>query len=291
MNKAVVLLALMVALTGCQTTPPSPQEELQTSLRCRLLRDQKTITPEQVEYIRESSENGYLSCTLMLGDLYERGHGVPQDIQKARAFYQAVAVGKAAGYVQLGRMAEEGVGQAPDLVEARGFYQRAVAKDRDPDNEAKLAEFMEYGKGGPQDLNGALAYYLNAARLVDDAPWKSVQRLRDKGLALTAEQATHYNEIWIGFFKSDVGRKILDDQQALAKQFKPGSASQPVTLKLIGNPGSVVPQVSVLESSGNSAIDQAALKAMSDYRFYGEPILPAGQKTWQASVDVEAGVK
>ncbi|WLG92894.1 sel1 repeat family protein [Pseudomonas cucumis] len=291
MNKAVFLLVLTALIAGCQATPPTPQDDFQTGLRCRLLLAKKPITAEQVEDIRESSENGNLLCKLVLGFLYETGQGVPQDVHKAKTFYQSVAVGKAAGYEQLARMAEEGIGQAPNLVEARQFYQLAVTRPGNLDSEAKLAQFMEDGRGGPQDLKGALAHYLSAARYVDDAPWQGVQRLRDKGLVLSAEQVKHYNGIWVDSLDKSLTRKALDVEQALAKQIKSGAAGKPVTLQLIGNPGSVVPQISVLESSGDSAIDQAVLKAMSDYRFFDEPILPVGQKTWQATVSVDAGLK
>ena len=287
MNKAVVLLVLTALIAGCQATPPSPQEDFQTGLRCRLLMDKENTTPEQVENIRESSENGNLLCKLVLGLLYERGYGVPQDIHKAKTLYHSVAVGKAAGYEQLARMAEEGIGQAPNLVEARQFYQLAVTAPGNLDTEAKLAQFMEDGIGGPQDFQGALAHYLNAAKYVDDAPWQGVQRLRGKGLVLSAEQVKHYNEIWIDSLDRSLQSTAVDVQQALAKQFKSGAAGKLVTLRLVGNPGSVVPQISVLESSGDRSIDQAVLKAMSDYRFLDEPILPAGQKTWQVNFIVE----
>lgn len=291
MKKAVVLLVLTALIAGCQTTPPSPQDDFQSGLRCRLLMDKKPITPEQVENIRESSESGNLLCKLVLGFLYETGHGVPQDVHKAKTLYQSVAVGNAAGYEQLARMAEEGIGQAPNFVEARQFYQLAVTAPGNLRSEAKLAQFMEDGRGGPQDLKRALAHYLNAAKYVDDAPWQGVQRLRDEGLTLTAEQEKHYNEIWVASLDNSLTRKALDVQQALATQIKSGAAGKPVTLQLVGSPGSVVPQISVLESSGNSAIDQAVLKAMSDYRFFDEPILPAGQKTWLATVSVETELK
>lgn len=291
MKKAVVLLVLTALIAGCQTTPPSPQDDFQSGLRCRLLMDKKPITPEQVENIRESSESGNLLCKLVLGFLYETGHGVPQDVHKAKTLYQSVAVGNAAGYEQLARMAEEGIGQAPNFVEASQFYQLAVTAPGNLRSEAKLAQFMEDGRGGPQDLKRALAHYLNAAKYVDDAPWQGVQRLRDEGLTLTAEQEKHYNEIWVASLDNSLTRKALDVQQALATQIKSGAAGKPVTLQLVGSPGSVVPQISVLESSGNSAIDQAVLKAMSDYRFFDEPILPAGQKTWLATVSVETELK
>lgn len=291
MKKAVVLLVLTALIAGCQTTPPSPQDDFQSGLRCRLLMDKKPITPEQVENIRESSESGNLLCKLVLGFLYETGHGVPQDVHKAKTLYQSVAVGNAAGYEQLARMAEEGIGQAPNFVEARQFYQLAVTAPGNLRSEAKLAQFMEDGRGGPQDLKRALAHYLNAAKYVDDAPWQGVQRLRDEGLTLTAEQEKHYNEIWVASLDNSLTRKALDVQQALATQIKSGAADKPVTLQLVGSPGSVVPQISVLESSGNSAIDQAVLNAMSDYRFFDEPILPAGQKTWLATVSVETELK
>lgn len=285
------LLGFALILSGCQSIGSSTQDDPLASFRCFHFRDQSPITREQFEYIRERSENGDLLCRIVLGDLYERGHGVPQDVPKAKALYQSVADVEVSANYQLGRMEEEGIGGPPNYVKARQFYQRAATKPGNTRSEKQLAGLMEDGKGGPQDLEGALALYFNAIKYSGDDAWKGVQRLRAKGLALNAEQEKRYNEIWVSSVRGRLSKKITDAQIKMSKELKPAPAIKPVKLQLEYVPGSVVPQISLLESSGDSAFDQAVLQAMSNYRFPDEPILPEGQKTWKVIASVNLGSK
>lgn len=50
--------------------------------------------------------------------------------------------------------------------------------------------------------------------------------------------------------------------------------------------GSALPQLSIEHGSGDSAMDQAVLKGLGEYRFEGEPLLPPGRKTWEVLADV-----
>ncbi len=121
------------------------------------IQDQNPITQEQVEYIQARSENGDTLCKGMLGSLYERGHGVPQDIPKAKALYQSLAEVNALAYYQLGRMEEEGIGEPTNYVKARQFYQLAAAEPGNENNATRLAELWKKEKVTLQDLEGALA--------------------------------------------------------------------------------------------------------------------------------------
>ncbi|NWB99554.1 sel1 repeat family protein [Pseudomonas gingeri] len=291
MNKAVFLLMLSALIAGCKSTTPNAQDDSVAGLRCWHYRDQNPITQEQVEYIQARSENGDRLCKGMLASLYERGHGVPQDIPKAKALYQSLAEVNASAYYQLGRMEEEGIGEPTNYVKARQFYQLAAAEPGNENNATHLAKLMEEGKGGPQDLEGALALYVNAIRYSEDKAWKSVQRLRAQGLVLTAEQERHYNEIWVSGVQNQLGRKIWELEKTLSKQSKTSAANKPTQLQLAYIPGSVVPQILLLESSGDSTVDQAVLQAMSDYRFPDEPIQHPGEKTWKVTATVNPSSK
>lgn len=283
MNKAIVLLLVSTLLTGCQSTAERETENKLASLRCWHFRDQQPITREQISYIRERSDNGDLLCKTMLGDLYERGHGVPQDVSKAKVLYQAVAEVNPSAYYQLGRLEDEGIGAPPDYVKAREFYQRAAAL---PDNSASknhLARLMEDGKGGPEDPEGALRLYFSALTVSWGDAWEGIGRLRARGLVLTAEQEKRYNQAWVASTTARLRSKLRSVQRGLSKNLEPGAAKRPVKFQLEYIPGSNVPTISLLEGSGDDAIDQAVLQAMSSYRFSGEPILPEGQKSWKVN--------
>lgn len=278
MKKAVFLLMLTTLVTGCQLTGPrTDQENHWASIRCWALRDQSPLTKEHLEYIRDRSENGDALCKMILGDMHERGLGMPKDVAKAKAIYQAVADVDKKAYFHLGRMAEEGIGEPVDYVKARQLYERASAK-------TALAKLMEEGKGGPQDLDGALALYLNSIELYGDDAWVGVRRLRAAGLTLNAEQEKQYNGMWAKGLRNTLNRKIGFTRRELLKEIKPGSLVKPIRpakLQLEFPLESDVPKVSLLESSGDPAIDQAVLKAMSTFKFPDAPIQPGDQKSWK----------
>ncbi|MFC6301576.1 sel1 repeat family protein [Pseudomonas sp. CCM 7893] len=240
------------------------------------------MTQERVEEIRERSNKGNRVCSTVLAAMYERGVGVPQDIPKAKALYQSAADGDGRVYYQLGRMAEDGVGESPDYVKARQYYRRAANAPEDVSGKAGLAKLMEDGKGGPQDLEGALALYLSAMESIDDDSWKGVERLRAEGLTLTIPQKNRYNQVWAHTVSNRINRKNMSAGLALLKTFKPRSVSKPVKVQFEYTLGSLVPQLSVFESSGDNAFDKAAVEALSDFRFpQVQPMMPEGQKSLQ----------
>ncbi|CAI8883834.1 Sel1-like [Pseudomonas serboccidentalis] len=290
MNKAVIG-AFITLVAGCSSPPPNPQEASLTGTRCLLFASVSDLPADRVDDIRDASDNGNLKCRIALGALYEFGRGgLSPDVRKARSLYESVAALDGAGYEQLARMAEEGSGQAPDAVEARRLYQLAFAHRESASSELALARLMEQGRGGPQDLSGALTHYLNATRQIDDPAWDGVQRLRAQGLTLTAEQTQRYNEKWYDAVGTSLTRTVYDTELLLNKQIKPGTASKPVTLEAKGKPGSLVPQFTLVESSGNNEVDQAVLKALSEYRYPAQPILKAGQESWSSEFPVKVGV-
>ena len=290
MNKAVIG-AFITLVAGCSSPPPNLQEASLTGTRCLLFASVSDLPADRVDDIRDASNNGNLKCRIALGALYEFGRGgLSPDVRKAPSLYESVAALDGAGYEQLARMAEEGSGQAPDAVEARRLYQLALAHRESASSELALARLMEQGRGGPQDLSGALAHYLNATRQIDDPAWDGVQRLRAQGLTLTAEQTQRYNEKWYDAVGTSLTRTVYDTELLLNKQIKPGTASKPVTLEAKGKPGSLVPQFTLVESSGNNEVDQAVLKALSEYRYPAQPILKAGQESWSSEFPVKVGV-
>ena len=74
---------------------------------------------------------GSVAAMHLVGLVYELGHGVPQDYEKARQWYERAAVekGGVGSALSLGMIYEQGgPGLARGLVEARRWYQNAAAK-------------------------------------------------------------------------------------------------------------------------------------------------------------------
>lgn len=281
MNKVVALLAFTALVAGCKSLGGSsgnPIADAHPVFRCAAYFDQPSLSEQQLNDIRALSrrDNG---CKLILGRMYEAGRGVPRDIPQAKTVYQSLAEVEPRAYNRLGAMAEQGIGGPVDLVAARDFYQRAVSKPGNTDIEFKLAEFMENGKGGPEDLQGALKYYLSSAGALD-AAWSGVQRLRAQGVPMTTAQQKRYNEIFGSSVYYRLRKKIEYLEETLKKERMTSPDSQPVSVKLEGIPGVPVPTLSLVQSSGNSAVDQKVLQGFADYRFPGEPIIAPDQKTY-----------
>ncbi|MBW1250150.1 sel1 repeat family protein [Pseudomonas tolaasii] len=292
MNKAIVVLALTGLLAGCPTVKPqSSFEQSLANVRCMLSEGEKSLTADDVQFIRNASDDGNVRCKAALGGLYEFGRGnVPQNFAKAKALYESVAVVDGLGYERLARMAEEGRGQARNDGEARRLYQLALTKSDSDKSKLALAKLMEEGRGGPQDLFGAMMYYVEASQHAGDVAWKGIQRIRAQGLVLTPEQTQRYNDVWSDTSRKSLNRTTMDIEIALNKQIKRGSASKPVTLQVQGKPGSNVPLIALVESSGNAEVDQAVVTAFGKYRIPAEPLLQAGQDSWSSERAVKVGL-
>jgi len=282
MHKVVALLAVSALVAGCKTIGGSTGNSFADAypiFRCAAYFDVPSLNKRQFNELRALSrrDNG---CKMILGRMYEEGRGVPQDIPLAKTVYESLAEVEPRAYNRLGAMAEKGIGGPVDLVAARDFYQRAVIQPGNTEIEAKLARFMEDGIGGPQDLPGAMKYYLSSTGLAGSDSWKSVDRLRAKGVPMSDEQWVRYNNIFISTVKNQVKNKLEVIERSLSKEKMSTPDSKEVRVQLESTPGSTVPVISLLQSSGNSTIDQKVLQGFSDYRFPGEPILPPGQKTY-----------
>ncbi|NVZ71733.1 tetratricopeptide repeat protein [Pseudomonas costantinii] len=278
MNKVLVLLSLAVLMSGCQNF--GAKDDPYASMRCWAFRDEASMAREQVEYIRKRSETGDLMCKTLLAGMYENGHGVSQDIPKAKVLYQSLAQESEVAYSFLGRIAESGLDGPPDYVKARQFYQRAANTGNSHNAEAGLARLMEEGKGGAQDLEGALALHLRAMQSCNDEQWKSILRLRARGVTLTAEQEQRMNNVWLGTTTGQLKRRVWVVQDAVSTTFKPGPEGAWVQVKVEYVAGSLEPRLSVVGSSGKDAIDRAVLQGLSDFRFPDEQFQTAEHKPW-----------
>ena len=80
-----------------------------------------------VRLLRQAADNGGAMAQYVLGDMYERGEGVPKDYATAAAWYRKAAdQGLALAQYYLGDLYEEGKGVPQDYATAAAWYQKAA---------------------------------------------------------------------------------------------------------------------------------------------------------------------
>jgi len=125
-------------------------------------------TEEAAALMIEAAEMGLTIAEFRAGMLYEAGHGVPQNIELARNWYERAAEGgNARAMHNLAVLYAEGsVGGAPDFSQAARWFAEAAAYDI-RDSQYNLAVLFETGQGVRQDLRQAYLWYTIAARSGD----------------------------------------------------------------------------------------------------------------------------
>ncbi|MBJ9901929.1 sel1 repeat family protein [Acinetobacter bereziniae] len=99
-----------------------------------------------------------------LGMMYEQGHGVEQDIEKARYWYQKTAnQNDHCGQLHLGLLFKAGKGVEKDLEEALQWISKA-ATNGNADALTVLGEMYELGEGVEQSFAEAAILYRKAAK-------------------------------------------------------------------------------------------------------------------------------
>jgi hypothetical protein len=292
---AVLLLAGLLA--GCQSDAPTTgsrsqggldEHENWVTLLCFSYRTGHigTITARNLRAFQAESENGSLDCQIALGRLYEDGIGVPQDLAKARDIYQSAARADSTAYIELGRLAEEGIGEPVDYAKARQLYLRAGAQDGNQIAALRLARLLENGKGGPQDLDTALSLYTGNLKNSQGEAWEGAQRLRSLGVRFDSQQALRYNQAWLYGMRGALNRVISKAEEDVRST----QASKPIRVQIDFSNEASAPELTLLESSGDTAADAAVLTIIGSLRSPGEPILSAQQKRWrvQSSIRLKA---
>lgn len=83
--------------------------------------------PAVVEYLTFGAKGGEMRAQLDLAALYDRGIGVPQDIELAALWYDAAAKqGHPSAQYNVGTMYEDGAGVEQDIARAYMYYQLAI---------------------------------------------------------------------------------------------------------------------------------------------------------------------
>lgn len=99
----------------------------------------------ELAIIRPLAEQGFAFAQFNMGVLYDNGHGLPEDNQKAIEWYRKAAVqGLSQAQINLGLMYEHGEGAPKDVVQAYFWYALADSQGDSQGPEAKrdIAEKM-----------------------------------------------------------------------------------------------------------------------------------------------------
>lgn len=185
----------------------------------RMLRSGSGIAPDMqrsVQMYREAAARGVHAAMVELGEILSSGGSVATDFREAlRLFNEAAAAGNAAAEFNLGLLHYQGLGTPPNPEAARKWYERAAARG-DPNAQFNLATLQlqegekapldrvvellsaaaaqdlprashtlgvlhEEGRGVPQNLPRAAAYYRAAADRGFAASQSSLGRLLVQG--------------------------------------------------------------------------------------------------------------
>ncbi|WP_192805097.1 tetratricopeptide repeat protein [Noviherbaspirillum aerium] len=125
--------------------------------------DDTDISAGANDYYRAMAAMGNAAAMNNLGVSYEKGRGVPQDLDKAVECYRsAIEMGNACAMFNLGLMYEEGRGVRKSLATAAELYCRAVALGN-VDAMVNLGHMLDNGIGVPPNNAKAYELYLMAA--------------------------------------------------------------------------------------------------------------------------------
>ena len=116
--------ALVLAL--CLTSPVLAQDKAQDSKASSTPAGQDQLTAA-VNDTRARAERGEADAQTNLGIIYEKGHGVAQDLAQAVTWYRKAAdQGHAPAQYNLGYMYEKGLGIAQDGAQAIAWFRKAA---------------------------------------------------------------------------------------------------------------------------------------------------------------------
>jgi TPR repeat protein len=158
-----------------------------------------------LQLIRPLAEEGDPRAQSMLGLLYYRGRGVPQDDAQALKWFRSAAeAGDALAQLNLGVMYADGRGVPQDNKEAANWYRRA-ADQGNPQAQYNLGLWYAQGEGGrPDKVRAHMWFNLAAARF---PPSDS----RSRAAAVTSRDAV----------ASNMTAEEIAQAQRLAREWKP----------------------------------------------------------------------
>uniref|UniRef100_UPI00260BCAC2 tetratricopeptide repeat protein n=1 Tax=uncultured Desulfovibrio sp. TaxID=167968 RepID=UPI00260BCAC2 len=118
---------------------------------------------EALYWFRSAADQEYDSAQFMLGDMYAASDGVPQDkVLAAEWFRKAAEQGHGEARFRLGGMYAKGDGVPQDKAEAACWYRKAALRGHD-EAAFELGSMYAKGDGVPQDKAEAACWYRKAA--------------------------------------------------------------------------------------------------------------------------------
>ena len=115
-----------------------------------------------IDWYGRAAQQGSVEAMVNLGMVYEAGRGVSRDMAQAVDWFRRAAeAGNSLAQYKLGEILSTGDGVAQDLQEAAQWYRRAVDQDL-PAAMYRLGTMMAKGAGLPQDVGGAQELYERA---------------------------------------------------------------------------------------------------------------------------------
>lgn len=114
-------------------------------------------------WLRKAADQGQAVAHTILGSMYLKGQGVPKDLTQAAAWFRKAAdQGESVAQNNLGALYEAGAGVPADYGQAATWYRKA-AEQGNATAQDNLGILYGDGHGVPQDYQQALAWYRKAA--------------------------------------------------------------------------------------------------------------------------------
>jgi len=141
---------------------------------------------------KTKAERGDAQSQDILGKMYSRGKGVPQDYAAAAKWYrQAADQGSADGENSLGELYEAGQGVKRDEAEAAQWYRKAADQGH-VGGQYNLGVMYEYGRGVEKNSAEAAKWFRQAAEQGDALAQFNLGQRYDRGLGVTVDLVEAY---------------------------------------------------------------------------------------------------
>jgi TPR repeat protein len=163
-----------------------------------------------VQRIRAAAEGGDATAQNVLGDLYAKGEGVPQNYGEAFKWYRSAAEKDVAdAQYNLAVLYETGLGVTRDEAEAMKWHRKA-AEQGHAGAEYNLAAMYATGRGVSQDATKAAEWYRKAAEQGDSLAQYNLARRYEVGKGVPVDRVEPYK-----WHKLAARQGIEDAAQAL----------------------------------------------------------------------------
>ncbi|MEE2693938.1 MAG: SPOR domain-containing protein [Pseudomonadota bacterium] len=182
--------------------------------------------PSSIQALRQLVKEGDVAAGTALGQKYEMGQGVRQDLKQAKNWYiKASKGGDPLAMFLLGQLLEFGLSDSPDYEQAAIYY-AAAAELGHAEAQARLARFYEEGWGVPQSFEMANKWYSLAT-----LQWNSDQRVPLGSNYATGRNIAKHSTYTIQRFQRAAQGGVAEAQFDLANAYETGNGVPADTIK------------------------------------------------------------